>query len=192
MKGWYITMIYTNVDTAVKTRSVGLEKRHFVSVGAQHKPILLRTRPELEFKKGLNEKLSLVWDERGKMHLERMEDNTFFMLLYAENETANPYDGRIKVYYNHQENVRFIARFGQRDCIMLDVKDPSVGALIQIRPYDFDQGAPAELYVIYDWKVYRCTPESLRKCCEENNIEVSDALHIDEIDVRNENDWVTL
>ena len=185
-------MIYSNVDIAVKTRSIGLEKRHFVAVGKERKPILIRTRPELEFKKGLNEELSIVWDERGKMHLERMSDNAFYMLLYAERENERSSKGTIKVYYNHKDNVRFLARFGQRDCIMIDVKDPSVGALIQVRTADFTKEEQTEFYVVYDWKVYKCTPKTLKKCCEDNKIEVSSALHIDELDARNENDWVTL
>lgn len=192
MKGWYITMIYTNVDTNVKTRSIGFDKRHFVSVGAQRKPILLRTRPELELKKGLNEHLSIVFDERGKMHLERMKDNAFYMLLYAEAPRECPYNGRIKVYYNHQENVRLVARFGQSDCVMLDVCDPNVGALIQVQPHDFEKGAPAALFIVYEGKVHCCTVDTLKKCCEENKIELSSAFPIDNIDVNDENDWVTL
>ena len=185
-------MIYANVDTEVRNKDLGCGLKHYIAVGNPRRSISLWTEENLALKKGMNDKIAVGINYRRRPCLIPQVDYNLHLFLYAETDDIGIKRGEIKIYKKHAENVRVISHFGQNRCVLAEVVDPLVGALIQVRPYGITDDSQASLYVIHECNVYSCSIDTLKACCEEHGIEWLEAFANGECDLVAASDWVTL
>ena len=185
-------MIYSNVKTEVKSKDLGCGVKYYIGIADTHRPVALWTEENLALEKGMNHKITAGINYRRRPCLLKQEDYNLYLFLYAATNDIGTETGEIKIFKQHADNVRVISHFGQNKCLLAEVVDPLVGALIQVRPYGLKENAPADLYIIHECNVYHCKSDTLEECCKEHNIEWADGFNPRGLDLIAVTDWITM
>lgn len=185
-------MIYSNVNTEVKSKDLGCGVKYYLAIEDTHRPVSLWTTENLALQKGMNHKITAGMNYRRRPCLVEEEDYHLFLFLYAATDKLGTKRGEIKIHKNHADNVRVVSYFGQNKCLLAEVIDPLVGALIQVRPYGLPEDVIGDLYVIHECNVYHCTSDTLEACCKEHNIECPAEFDARGCALVAAPDWVTM
>ena len=185
-------MIYANVDTEVRSKDLGCGMKYYIAVGNPRRSIGLWTEDNLALKKGMNDNIAVGINKRRRPCLIPQTDYHLHIFLFAETNETGLKKGEIKIHKDHAENVRVVSYFGQNRCVLVEVVDPLVDALIQVRPYGLADDAVGDLYVVHECNVYHCTSDTLEECCKEHNIECPAEFDARGCALVAAHDWVTL
>ncbi len=120
-------MIYSNVNTKVKSKDLGCGVKHYLAIADTNRPVALWTTENVALRKGMNQKITAGVNYRRKPCLLEQEDYHLYLFLYAATDEFGIKRGEIKILKKHAKNVQVITYFGQNKCLLAKVINPLEG-----------------------------------------------------------------